>query len=105
MIDSKKYTVPPLVPVLLVTAGISGAENPNTLITALTNQLFNYEISQNQLDALKEILIPGLPDFEWTIEYSNYLNTPSDSALKMSIENKLRALIGTLVQMSEFQIM
>jgi uncharacterized protein (DUF1800 family) len=105
MIDSKKYTVPPLVPVLLVTAGISGAENPNTLITALTNQLFNYEISQSQLDALKEILIPGLPDFEWTIEYSNYLNTPSDSALKMSIENKLRALIGTLVQMSEFQIM
>tara|TARA_B110000238_G_C15981249_1_gene376125 strand:- start:270 stop:857 length:588 start_codon:yes stop_codon:yes gene_type:complete len=105
MIDSKKYTIPPLVPVLLVTSGISGAENPNTLITALTNQLFNYEISQSQLDALKEILIPGLPDFEWTIEYSNYLNTPSDSALKMSIENKLRTLIGTLVQMSEFQIM
>lgn len=105
VIDSKKYSIPPLVPVLLITAGISGAEDPNTLITKLTNQLFNYEISQGQLEALKEILIPGLPDFEWSEEYFNFLANPEDEGLRMSIETKLKSLISVLVQMSEFQIM
>jgi len=105
LIDEREYTVPPLVPVLLIVSGIINAENPIVLITSLANQLFNYEISQNQIDNLKDILIPGLPDFEWTVEYSDYLGDPSNAALRISIENKLRSLIGTMVQMSEFQIM
>lgn len=105
LIDEKSYTVPPLVPVLLIVSSITTAEDPIILIRSLTNQLFNYEISQNQIDSLKDILIPGLPDFEWTIEYLDYLEDPSDNDLRTSIENKLRNLIGTMVQMSEFQIM
>ena len=105
VIDSNSFTIPPLVPVLLITARIPGADNPNTLITELANQFFNYSISQSQLDALKEFLIQGLPDFEWTIEYSNFIGNPSDTALRISVENKLRNLIATMVQMSEFQIM
>lgn len=105
LIDKKSYTVPPLVPVLLIVSNITTAEDPIILIRSLTNQLFNYEISQNQIDSLKDILIPGLPDFEWTIEYLDYLEDPSDNDLRTSIENKLRNLIGTMVQMSEFQIM
>lgn len=105
LIDEKSYIVPPLVPVLLIVSNITTAEDPIILIRSLTNQLFNYEISQNQIDSLKDILIPGLPDFEWTIEYLDYLEDPSDNDLRTSIENKLRNLIGTMVQMSEFQIM
>ncbi|MEN8882447.1 MAG: DUF1800 family protein [Polaribacter sp.] len=105
IIDEKKYTIPPLVPVLEITAGITGAENPNTLISELANQLFNYSISNDQLNALKDILIPGLPDFEWTVEYTNYLGDTSNEALRISVDKKLRDLIGTMVQMSEFQIM
>lgn len=105
LIDEKSYIVTPLVPVLLIVSSITTAEDPIILIRSLTNQLFNYEISQNQIDSLKDILIPGLPDFEWTIEYLDYLEDPSDNDLRTSIENKLRNLIGTMVQMSEFQIM
>ena len=105
LIDGKNYTVPPLTPVLEVIAGITNAENPNVLITELSNQLFNYDISQEQIDALKDILIPGLPDIEWTIEYNDHLADPDNDALRISVENKLRNLIGTMVQMSEFQIM
>jgi hypothetical protein len=105
LIDNKNYTVPPLVPVLLITSQITNSENPNILITELSNQLFNYPIDQSQIDALKDILIPGLPDFEWTIEYTNFLENPTDDALRISVENKLRNLIGVMVQMSEFQIM
>lgn len=105
LIDNKKYTVPPLVPVLLIASKITNSDDPNILITELSNQLFNYPIAQSQLDALKDILIPGLPDFEWTIEYTNFLENPTDDALRISVENKLRNLIGVMVQMSEFQIM
>lgn len=104
-VDEKKYTIPPLVPVLEIIASISGAKNPNILITELANQFFNYSISQEQLEALKDILIPGLPDFEWTVEYSDYLENPSNIALRISVDKKLRDVIGTMVQMSEFQIM
>jgi hypothetical protein len=105
LIDGDNYTIPPLIPVLEVVAGITNAENPSVLITELSNQLFNYDISHEQIIALKDILIPGLPDFEWTVEYSDYLANPSDNGLKTSVESKLRSLIGTMVQMSEFQIM
>jgi uncharacterized protein (DUF1800 family) len=105
LIDNLKYTVPPLVPVLTIAAGITNAYDPNILITALSNQLFNYEISENQKTSLKDILIPGLPDFEWTIEYSDYLANPTNVTLALSVDKKLRSLISTMVQMSEFQIM
>ena len=105
IIDEKKYTVPPLIPVLQVAAGILNSQDPNILIRELSNQLFNYPITESQLVALKEVLIPGLPDFEWTVEYGSYLNNPTDIAMRIAVENKLRNLIAVMVQMSEFQIM
>ncbi len=105
LIDKKKYKVAPLVPVLQIAEGIQNAIDPNILIKELANQLFNYEISENQVTALKDILIPGLPDFEWTVEYSDYLHNPSDTTLKIAVDKKLRSLLAVMVQMSEFQIM
>jgi hypothetical protein len=50
-------------------------------------------------------LIPGLPDFEWSVEYSDYLATPANLALANSVKNKLKNLFSVMVRMSEFQIM
>lgn len=105
IIDNVKFSVPPLIPVLTIATGIINAEDPNILIKELSNQLFNYEITEDQITSLKDILIPGLPDFEWTVEYSDYLTNPSNTALAISVDNKLRGLIAVMVQMSEFQIM
>ncbi|TVZ56023.1 uncharacterized protein DUF1800 [Lutibacter sp. Hel_I_33_5] len=104
-INGKNYTLPPLTPVLQVAANITNSQDPDILINSLATQLFNYPINESQLTALKGVLIPGLPNFEWTVEYNNFLANPSDEGLKTSIENKLRNLISTMVQMSEFQIM
>ena len=57
---------------------IENEEDPNALINGLADTLFPFSISQGQLDFLKEVLIPGLPDFEWTIEYSEYLAEPDN---------------------------
>lgn len=105
IIDKKKYKVPPLVPVLQITAGIANATDPNILVKELANQLFNYNIAEEQITSLKDILIPGLPDFEWTVEYSDHLENPTDIPLALSVDKKLRSLIAVMVQMSEFQIM
>ncbi len=42
--------------------------DPNSLIMESAAILFPQPITENQLNFLKEILIPGLPDFEWTVE-------------------------------------
>ncbi|MEN8835424.1 MAG: DUF1800 family protein [Polaribacter sp.] len=105
IIDDDKYTVPPMVPVLQIAAQITNATDPNILVQELVNQLFNYEITDDQTTSLKNILIPGLPDFEWTVEYGEYLADPNNNAKAIAVDSKLRNLIAVMVQMSEFQIM
>jgi uncharacterized protein (DUF1800 family) len=99
------YNVTTLVPVLEVLEKIPDAQDPNILINTLAEIMFNYPITANQLNSLKDVLIPGLPDFEWTVEYADYLTDPSNQALAESIENKLRKLFSVMARMSEFQIM
>lgn len=99
------YRVTALVPVLDIVKKITDAADPNVLVNRLAEIMFNYPITDKQLISLKEILIPGLPDFEWTVEYSDYLANPSDQSLAASVENKLKGLFSVMVRMSEFQIM
>ena len=46
---------------------------------------FDEQLNDDQLFYLKDILIPGLPDFEWTVEYGAYLNDPTNDAKKMAV--------------------
>lgn len=104
-INDENYRIPPLVPVLDIVANIQQASDPGALVDALVERLFNYPITASQRDALKDILTPGLPDFEWTLEYGDYLLNPNDVNMRQAVENKLRDLFSVMVQMSEFQIM
>ncbi len=99
------YNITSLVPVLDIVNSIPDANDPNILVNSLAEIMFNYPITANQLTSLKDVLIPGLPDFEWTVEYSDYLSNPSNQALAESVENKLKNLFSVMVRMSEFQIM
>lgn len=99
------YNVTAVVPVLDIVKRITDANDPNILINKLAEIMFNYPITASQLNSLKEVLIPGLPDFEWTVEYSEYLSDPSNQQLEVSVKNKLKNLFSVMVRMSEFQIM
>ena len=90
--------------VLKVADSIPNAHDPNTLIQALVDLVLPYPLTQEQLDYLKETLIPGLPDFEWTIEYGQYLNNPTDETIRMAVENRLRSLFTALLGLPEFQL-
>jgi uncharacterized protein (DUF1800 family) len=90
--------------VLKITDGIPAATDPNQLIAWLTNLLLPYPLTAEQNAFLKEALIPGLPDFEWTVEYGQYLNNPDDDAIRMSVENRLRSLFLSILALPEFQL-
>ena len=104
-IDDEPYRVTSLVPILQIVETVPEAEYPDVVISALADMLFTAPISQGQIKSLKEVLIPGLPDYEWTAEYEGYRNNPDDPTLRQSVENRLRSLLSVMVRMSEFQVM
>ena len=83
---------------------IEGSENPNTLISELAAFLFPNPLTEAQYAFLKEVLIPGLPDFEWTIEYNRYLSDPENEEIKRSVDVKLRSLLATMLTMPEYYL-
>ncbi len=92
------------VDVLKMASRIPLATDPNSLIRGLVELSLPWPLPTEQMDYLKEVLIPGLPDFEWTVEYGAYLNDPLDDAKKMAVENRLRALFVALMSLPEFQL-
>ncbi|MDV7398550.1 hypothetical protein RZS08_44505, partial [Arthrospira platensis SPKY1] len=66
--------------------------------------LFPQPITENQKNYLKDVLIPGLPDFEWTVEYYDYLAHPTDPAFYGPVELKLRLLLRAMLNMPEFYL-
>jgi hypothetical protein len=103
--NNENYNITTIVPVLDIVNSINDAYDPNILINKLAEIMFNYPLTANQLTSLKDILIPGLPDFEWSVEYSDYLADPNNTMLVASVKNKLKNLFSVMVRMSEFQIM
>jgi hypothetical protein len=86
---------------------IDQASNPydvNALLEELSALMFPKPLSENQLSVLKEILIPGLPDFEWSVEYGDYTADPENEDLKQSLQMKLQSLFTYMTHMPEFQL-
>jgi len=90
--------------VLSATNKIQNANDPNVLIDTIANTIFPFSISQSQKDFLKEVLIPGLPDFEWTVEYGEYFEDQDNPDKKAGVETKLNALFEAMLKMPEFYL-
>ncbi len=93
-----------IVKILAFVSQIELADDPNELIKELAQVLFPKALADEQYDYLKEVLIPGLPDYEWTIEYNEYLGSPDNEALATGVYNKLRNLLETMISLAEYQL-
>jgi len=85
---------------------IATLDNPtdiNDLITEAIQILFPRELSEAYVDFFKEVVLQGLPDFEWTVEYENYLQDPTEEK-RTAVENKLQDLFKTMFSIPEFQL-
>lgn len=78
--------------------------DPNKVVTDFAKILFPQPLSESQIIALKEVLIPGLPDYEWGIEYTDYEANPMDTQLARAVEEKLRDLLSAMLAMPEFYL-
>ena len=76
----------------------------NTLVDECVQILLPKPITDGQKDYLKNILIPGLPDYEWNVEYTEYAIDPTNEALAISIGNKIRNLLATIMTMPEYHL-
>ena len=85
-------------------ATIDNALNPANVVEEFSKILHPQPLTDGQKLALKDILIPGLPDYEWTVEYSEYLADPDNSDLADAISAKLQGLINVMVSMAEFYL-
>ena len=93
-----------VVDVLDLIADIPNAQKPNDLIRGIIEFLYPNPLSQEQIDVLKNILIPGLPDLEWTIEYEAYLSDPENDILRIPVEIKVRQLFRAMMARPEYHL-
>ena len=84
---------------------VSVPSDPNVLIDEFVQYMFPVDITAPQKAFLKETLIPGLPDYEWTIEWNDYLAHPTDQMKLDAVKTKLQALLRLMMSMAEYQLM
>lgn len=83
------------------------ATNPSDiddLLGTFTKLLFPAPATEQQIAELKNVLIPGLPDFEWTIEWNRYINNPEDENQKNAVANSLKSVLVKICSMAEYQL-
>ncbi len=79
--------------------------DPNAVIEESVRYLFANPVTDNQKAFLKNVLIPGLPDYEWSIEWGKYLADPANATNANAVKSKLTALCNFMMQMPEYQLM
>jgi uncharacterized protein (DUF1800 family) len=92
------------VDVIAFVQSLSNPGDPNVIIDEAAQQLFAIPITANQKAFLKETLLPGLPDYEWTAEWDAYVTDPSNSTKLNSVRSKLQALFSFMMEMPEYQL-
>ncbi len=95
----------PIALVLAMPAAISSSSSdPNLLIDEFVRLLVPLTLTASQLTFLKTALIPGLPDFEWTVEWGQYLAAPTNAARKSAVLTKLQAMLKALAGLAEYHL-
>lgn len=89
---------------LVLTLPPATAADPNLLIAELARLLTPMELTANQLAFLNDTLLPGLPDFEWTVEWQEYLAAPTNTTKKAAVRTKLQALLRQLMGLAEYHL-
>lgn len=80
------------------------AADPNLLIAEFVQLLLPVPLTDNQLAFLKNALLPGLPDFEWSNEWGQFVAAPTKTAVRMAVETKLQALLRSIMGLAEYHL-
>jgi uncharacterized protein (DUF1800 family) len=85
---------------------LNGLSNPSSapqVIDDICDVFFPKAIDAADKLTLKLILTNGLPDFEWTIQYNDYLNDPTNTTFFTPVTQRMQALMNVILKMPQFQ--
>ncbi|MCO5259406.1 MAG: DUF1800 domain-containing protein [Crocinitomicaceae bacterium] len=84
--------------------GLSNPSNVNSVIDDMILIFTPRLLSTTQRTILKTVLTGGQPDFEWTIQYNDYINNPGDVTYSNPIKLKVETTLMRLLILPECQI-
>ncbi len=88
--------------VQFVRNNITGAEDPNSLISEMADLLYPEPIDTDRINYFKQFLVDdGFPDYYWNGVWIQYLNDNDDFTVKTRID----ALVTAMINAAEFQLM
>jgi uncharacterized protein (DUF1800 family) len=79
-------------------------DDVDLLIDDLCTALYPIPLTAGQKAFLKNTLLPGLPDYEWTVEWFDFVNDPTNQVKSTPVKTKLQTLLSTMLQMPEYQL-
>ena len=80
------------------------ASDCNLLIAEFVQLMVPLTLTTNQVAFLKAALLPGLPDFEWTVEWQAFLAAPTNTAKRTAVATKLQAMLRALMGLAEYHL-
>ena len=92
-------------PIGFLQSSISDPSNPTVIVRESAQLLFAVDMTDAQFAFLKNTLLPGLPDYEWSNEWTAYLGDPGNNTKKNAVTGKLITLYAFMMSMPEFQLM
>jgi len=78
--------------------------DPIEMIRDMAEEMMPQPLADAQLQALRDLLLPAIDDFVWTMEYADHIANPNDDDLRVSVENRLKQMIDGILQLAEFQM-
>ncbi len=94
------YMIDPLGFVL----NLSNPRDPNAVVEESARILFAIPITPGQKTFLLQTLLPGLPDYEWTVEWDAYTADPGNPQKLAPVKSKLQTFYAFMLSMPEFQL-
>jgi len=83
--------------------GLSNPSSPQDVIDDIVTVFCAKGLDALKKVTLKAILTNGLPDFEWTIQYNEYLSDPTNPVVVDPVRQRIAFVLSTLYKMPEFQ--
>ena len=79
--------------------------DPVKLIDEWSAQFFATDLTKSQRDFLIDnVLVSGLPRYEWTAEWLTYASAPTDKSKLMAVRTKLNTTLQFMFRMAEYQL-
>ena len=84
--------------------GLSIPSSAPDVIDDICDVFFPETVSLVEKTILKNILTNNLPDFEWTLQYNDYLLDPTNPVVLDPVRQRLELVLNRVFKMPQFQM-